>query len=123
MSVEIGFALELFAALRDCAWMRILALRVVRFQVRLPVITPFEELPANLAFMSGLFGRGPLALLFDSANAWQDWGVVIGRSAHAFSIVEVNGIPRSLRSRPIYCCCSIDIVRWWASRRNTVRVW
>lgn len=75
MPIKIGLALELLRARyvpnHGEAWMRVLSLRVVCLQVRLPVVGAFEQFPADLAVVGGFFGSGPPTLLLYASSAWQ----------------------------------------------------
>jgi hypothetical protein len=72
MSVEVGLALKLLRARRVAdhggAWVRVLAVWVVRLHVRFPVVAAFEKLAASVALVGRFFWRGPLALLLDTGH-------------------------------------------------------
>ena len=76
MSIEISLPLKLFGALRIAnhgnARVRILSLRVVGLHMGFPIITPFEELATNLAFMGRFFWGRPLAFLLDTGHTWKN---------------------------------------------------
>ena len=75
VAVKICLPLELLrarlAADHCCAWVRVLAFRVVGLHVRFPVVASLEEFAADSAFVGSFFRRGPLALLLDAVDTWQ----------------------------------------------------
>lgn len=73
VTIQVRLSLELFgaglAADHGCAWMRVLALRVVSLHVRFPIVASLEELAADPALVGCFLGSGPLALLLDAVDA------------------------------------------------------
>ncbi len=98
VTIEIRLSLELLGALLAtdlcCAWMRILALRIVSFQVRFPVVAPLEELAAGVALVSSFRSSSPLALLLDAIDTWEGGRSRVEPGARLVvgNIVEVDRI-------------------------------
>lgn len=77
VSVEVGFSLKLLRAgsiaNHGSTHMWVLALWVVSFHVRFPVVRSLEKLAADFAFVGCFFWSRPLALLLDAVEARENW--------------------------------------------------
>ena len=75
VSIKVRLSLELFGAglIADhcCAWMWVLALWVVSFHMRLPVVASLKKLAADSALVGGFLRSSPLALLLDAVDTWK----------------------------------------------------
>ena len=102
MSIEIGLALEFLGARcvpdHGRARVRVFALGIVRVHVRLVVVAALEEFAADVAFVSGFFGSGPLTLLLDAGDAGEDGLHVESRQSTV--AVEAGDVPGRVRFGP-----------------------
>ena len=103
--VEVRFSLEFLGAGRASAHgrtrMGILALRVVRLHVGFPVVAALEELAADATLVSGLLGRGSLALLLDARSAGEDGLHVESRKSSVGSCGKLGDVAACVGLRPI----------------------
>ena len=126
MSVEVCLALELLRA-RVVAHhggtrVRVLAFRVVRLHVGLPIVAALEELSAHSAFVGRFFGGGPLTLLLDPGDAGKDGLDAEARQLAVGTGVQFGEVARRVVLGPFRRLSAVDIFGLGPERVGTGRV-
>ena len=114
MSIEVGLALEFLGAgivtHHRGTRVRILALGIVRLEVRFPVVTTLEELAANPTFMGGLFWSRPLPFLLDARYTWKDGLHIKSRKSAVCRGMKFGDVTSRVVLGPLCRLCSIQVL-------------